>query len=220
LYIYLKNSKLINFKIVGLRHFHFKHKSEDSICTPDSILHFTDSLLIYLTWNSWTLLGNDLIVNLTPKYYQASSLRNTNTIFSNFNLYSSWEKIAEKNPNVSINTFSYNHLLNQCTRNTTSITKNYFRFRSSFSSFIKTNTSIDQPALQLIWHSSKSNNTINWNIILSMFPHHTSQTFNHSNFCCIFTLLLIKLRFFRKHNNQSKIGQCHNLHAASSSNNI
>jgi hypothetical protein len=78
-----------------------------------------------------------------------------------------------------------------------------------------------QSALQLIWHPYKSNNPIIWNITLPMFSHHTSQTFNLYNFCFFLYVFINKISIFsRNHNKRSKIRQCHNLHAASSSNNI
>ena len=51
-------------------------------CTLDFRFHVMDSILIYLTWISWTPLVTHQRVARMPNYFQASSLRNNFLIFN------------------------------------------------------------------------------------------------------------------------------------------
>ena len=94
---FIKHSVLVNF----IR----KQRQDNCLtwnCTLDFRLNFMDSMLIYLTWISWTPLVTNLIVDRMPKSFQASSLRNNTPIFNNFFMQKSWQKIAGTNSNATI----------------------------------------------------------------------------------------------------------------------
>jgi hypothetical protein len=92
-----------------------------SICTPDSSLNFTDSMLVYTTCIPWTPLDIDLTVDTTPKCWQATSLRhNIRTVTISLCMYFDTILLTQFLATICL-PFSYIRQLGQRRRNTPSL---------------------------------------------------------------------------------------------------